>query len=356
MTLGHPAPSSPSLTKALIWKALRLWEPLAGLGTEPDSVEAVASSPSRWQARLAPTGDAPEASLPALLARYLSAGPHDPWVATLCERMRYCFPDDPMPYAGSSAVDWRDLARRAGASGGLTLVLKVRPRTWARFLRPLIEIWAAGGGFRVAGRRAVSPVRMDVDLVPERTPAWIPKARDAAALLTACLRLYHLSCDVALTSDGAKLQDEDWAGGLDEINAVGRRSDLRAVITACSAASTSRPGHEDLRDLIHALYRAERTAPRGFVGLKFFRERLLLPGAPIERRKAVLAAAEKAGVVRIGSVQDGANGTPTVTVALDRAHPMVREDLAGAEGLPDPVTIPGEPLSATVIATRDAER
>lgn len=166
-------------------------------------------------------------------------------------------------------------------------------------------------------------------------------------------------------SAGRALTSEPWFDADRGTVASGKLSGLELLVIPRPAAQKVPPaaGRSDpadageVRQVIVGLHRAQATAPKGFVGLKVFRDRLLMPGESRERRAAVLQAAIDANAIAVQSVADPASGAPVTTLALVREHPAVREVLAAADcGLPALIDVPGDALSATVIAARETER
>ena len=272
---------------------------------------------------------------------------------------------------------WSDLAEGAG---GLAIALRAsvrHPNDWDPIATRLL-LWAAAAGFSVGtvkrGVTQVDDITFDVELDVVRAIEWLPTAADVATLLTLAIRAEGgPECDVSLEVRGEVLTGATpWADALRRaeevrLEPIQRMREvprptvpapgIHVVIIPIAARASATNDDDDSLEVVAALQRALRTAPRGYVGFKHFRDKLLRPGAPADVRHALLDAALEEGLVRMGRVVDTSTGLSVATLEPNPEHPMVAASLRAASGeLPELVVLRGEPLSATVIAARETER
>ena len=128
-----------------------------------------------------------------------------------------------------------------------------------------------------------------------------------------------------------------------------------------SKASAGDQQADPVRDLIHALKRAEGDPKLRFVALKWFRDKFLPEqgfGWTVSdpaRQHAIVQAIEKNWVLTSRIPNPNYPQYPTTTIRLNGLHPDVTQILkSGAVAADefDPMAISGEPLSETVLRDR----
>lgn len=163
---------------------------------------------------------------------------------------------------------------------------------------------------------------------------------------------------VAQTYDGVEFRISQRARtpepppGRDQQHAEGDVWDLQEI----TPAERSR-----FEDAVRILNELESTAPHGFVGLRFFRDRHLpAPLGDIDRpeiRGAMIRRGQHLGIFVIGEIPNPKRpGFSTATVALNRDNDIVRSVLGAAaehtQAYPEPAAIQGAPLSQSLIEER----
>lgn len=107
-----------------------------------------------------------------------------------------------------------------------------------------------------------------------------------------------------------------------------------------------------LDELIQLLSKVESIRP--FVALKWFRDEALVNEGSLQSdttRQAILSQAIESGIVLTAKVPNPkAPLYPTTSVRLNRSHPTVQRTLGRRRF--QPIEIPGEPLSATILRDR----
>jgi hypothetical protein len=336
-----------------IWKALQGLERLAGLAHDEGAQARFGNRGCVITLRLASGPQRPE---PAYSFEQLVGVGRVEWSGVKWT--------DTVSHPTWQHASWDDIAdtRRNGA---LTLkVFAASLTNWSRF-EPRIAIWARAVGLRVARCERISESRegvwhsLDLHAPDPEKVGWLRFSTDVEAALAAMIELEGGGpCSVQIEFGPVHQEGElrRWSWWAPQLRSVAVPV---ALIVAPAAPS---PQHAGLRDdaileIVRTLDRARRTAPRGYVGFKHFRDKLLMPALAPERRRALLDDAVAEGILRTGKAVDPVTGQSVVTVEPDPEHPKVAALVRAALGpLPDLVELRGERLSATIAAMREAER
>jgi len=73
-----------------------------------------------------------------------------------------------------------------------------------------------------------------------------------------------------------------------------------------------------------------KDAPRGFVGLAHFRDRILLPDGTAQERQAAIDAATAENILRVVQIADPETGTFHAALELVVSNPKVRQALTSS--------------------------
>lgn len=377
---GVPTPSADalvSLHRSQVNQAFQLWAPIAGVSPaqlpELDETGALRVGLLR--------GD--PSSSHGHLAHPLAVLAFRGELAK--QAFRIYLPSDPPPLPGqfySAECLWdrfnvapgqrAGLAARVAEAGSLLLKIEldpVNPDLSAQRLWPRIQFFAD-----CVGLVASLPERFPSYLIATLTPgpdgiAFLPTTASAARLFEKALALHGgTGLTVSIRDPGSVLGPQPWSEVLATRGeyawiprgpASEKHLQLWAVITAAVAPDLVRGAlpTRDLAELARALHDAHRSAPRGYVGLKIFREKLWLSGESHQKKKELLEVAIAEGMVRVDSVKDEISGKPLAALSLVPEHALVREALATAAGeLPPLLDLRGPPLSETLLRSRDEER
>jgi hypothetical protein len=128
--------------------------------------------------------------------------------------------------------------------------------------------------------------------------------------------------------------------------------------SAESAARASQAATGRRERIVLELDRAESDPRRSFVAWKWFRDKYLPSRGLIAAEadiQADLDSLVRAGWIVTDRVPNPTNPAfPTATIRLDRKHPQVRAilDSVGPRARFQPIDLPGEPLSKTVMDER----
>lgn len=395
------SPSGSHVDLPSAWRALRHWALLAGLQGPAALVSQGRDLICRFERALegvahpSPllTGVPRNALLIALIdpSRTLSwptrqleyVIPTDPsssssWFKSIDARVRLTSPrGDETAWTG----DWNTLAKEIEIAGAVSVSVRCSRRTWKHVLRPRISLFAVGAGLvPLDGDERGAQRRFTVDLGRAKAIGWLPTAQDAAALLAACFRLYGLDDRrVTLrlevtpprtttvvhrpTPDGwaATIQGLGWHQPTGQWPSEKECVKLEVIVSPPLVQEAPKtppvPTVEmaGVREVVLALHKGLQDAPRNFATANVLRDKFLPSTLPAEQRKRMVEAALAAGAIRLTEQIDPAPGAGKVTaVTLVREHGLVREILAAASQLPEPATLKGASLTATVLAARGA--
>lgn len=225
--------------------------------------------------------------------------------------------------------DWQRLREETKRNGAILLWWDGERSVFELHHRSAVEMWALTTGFVLTKERWLRPQSGEFWLVPTREPGWLERADDVARLLEfLILRVGGPAAKVTLTPELTPTSNftapspfrkelltptTPWA----EWHA--------ATLSVTFSAQPPRRTRDDLlQDFAFALVRAAREAPRGYVGLAQFRDRLLLPGESNETRAAVLKDALDKGLARVVKHQDPMTNAIVTALELVPSHSLVQ--------------------------------
>lgn len=208
---------------------------------------------------------------------------------------------------------WTALAECAVREQGVVLGCFTNRAHWEGFTRGWVAPFLSALGFIIGQERWGQPERGEIWLFPSRAIQWPAPSEALAQLLQTLVQLHGGPKLLVDVSHAKKTRPADPT----ELT-------INCKVAPAQALPADAP---QLTELVRALDRAQREAPRGFVGLKHFRDRILAPNATAEARQSQLDAALEAGIVAVRQVTDPKSESLTAALELNHSNAIVRSTL-----------------------------
>lgn len=207
--------------------------------------------------------------------------------------------------------DWRWIRDQWQRERTLLLYINLARAHWDAFARPRAEALLRASGVTLAQEVWHAPEIGEAWLLLGPRLGWPEDALGVATLLAQLVRFNGgppLEFAVASTPPAKK-------------DRRGPAFEVTYLVTRAKAPTVS---ERHLEEFVNALDVAASSAPRGFVGLKVFKERLLPLAATADDRQQLIDAAVAAGIARVREVTDPKTEALTKALELDREHELVR--------------------------------
>lgn len=233
--------------------------------------------------------------------------------------------DRTRPY-GTALPTWDVLREQTRRNGAVILRVDGDRHRFELYCRAGVEMWANLAGLTIAREAWLGPTFAEIWLAPSRLPSWLATQQEVSALLESLILRVGGPTSRATLSPAPHTEPAQGSFRQALVAATAPWAEWRAasLSVAFSSEPSARRPDDLLADFVATLARAQRQAPRGYVGLAHFRDRLLLPSETKATRESVLKLALDSGVARVVRLTEPQTKAVVAALELTSAHPIVQ--------------------------------